>query len=102
MEALGVGVDHAKVLAGWGAEKLGRLKPNGRLLSYSPLSRVVELEALTLGVTGKLNLWRALGETHSGDERLARFGLAELEERAAAQREQLEALLADAVREALL
>jgi hypothetical protein len=60
MHALGVRVDRAKVLGGWSAEKLGRLKPNGRLRGYSPLSRVVELEGLTLGVSGKLALWRSL------------------------------------------
>ncbi len=54
MEKLQVKRDHLKVLAGWVAEKLGRLKPNGQLLGYSPLSRLVELEALALGITGKL------------------------------------------------
>jgi hypothetical protein len=44
----------------WVAEKLGRLKPNNRLVGYSPLSRVVELEGLVLGVTGKTALWEAL------------------------------------------
>jgi hypothetical protein len=53
MRALDVGVDRLKVLGGWSAEKLGRLKLNGRLLGYSPLSRVVELDVLALGVTGK-------------------------------------------------
>lgn len=37
-----------------------RLKPNGRLFGYSPLSRVLELEGLTMGITGKLELWRSL------------------------------------------
>lgn len=36
------------------AEKLGRLKPNGQLHGYSPLSRVIELEGLYLGISGKL------------------------------------------------
>jgi hypothetical protein len=60
MRGFGVGVDRLKVLGGWGSEKLGRLKLNGRLLGYSPLSRVVELEVLSLGVQGKLALWRLL------------------------------------------
>jgi hypothetical protein len=37
-----------------------RLKPNGRLVGYSPLSRVLELEGLTIGITGKVGLWRSL------------------------------------------
>jgi hypothetical protein len=42
------------------AERLGRLKPNGSLLHRSPLSSVVELEALTLGVTANRGVWRTL------------------------------------------
>lgn len=62
MRRLGIRIDRLKVIGGWGAEKLGRLKLNGRLIGYSPLSRLVELEALTLGVSGKLGLWRVLLE----------------------------------------
>src|SRR3954453_6532406 len=61
MDALDVGEDHVKTIAARVGERIGRLKPNGNLLSYSPLSRVVELEGLALGVTGKQGLWRALG-----------------------------------------
>jgi hypothetical protein len=60
MEDLGVRKDPAKVAAGWAIEKAGRLKLNGQLRGYSPLSRLVELEGLALGVTGKLALWKAL------------------------------------------
>jgi hypothetical protein len=60
MRALNVKTDPVKVLIGWGAEKVGRLKLNGRLLGQSPLSRLVELEGLVLGVQGKLALWRSL------------------------------------------
>ena len=42
------------------AERLGRLKLNGRLLQRSPLSRVVELEVLVVGIRGKEALWSAL------------------------------------------
>ncbi len=47
MAALGVPQDRVKNAMGWGAEKLGRLKPNGQLTGYSPLSRMVELKGLT-------------------------------------------------------
>jgi hypothetical protein len=60
IEDLGVRKDPAKVAAGWAIEKAGRLKLNGQLKGYSPLSRLVELEGLALGVTGKLALWKAL------------------------------------------
>jgi hypothetical protein len=91
MRAVGVGVDRIKVLGGWAAEKAGRLKLNGRLLGYSPLSRLLELEGLTLGVRGKLCLWRALIELQPADPRLSAAQLARLSERAEAQLDGLEA-----------
>lgn len=50
----------AKQGAVWALEKLGRLKLNGKIKGYSDLSRLVELETLTMGVTGKLSLWRSI------------------------------------------
>ncbi len=50
MHRLGVPVRHYKVATGWALEKAGRLKTNGYLLHRSPLSDLVELEALVLGV----------------------------------------------------
>lgn len=99
MEALGTGPSRVKDAGGWAAEKLGRLKPNDSLLSYSPLSRVVELEGLVLGVTGKLALWESLRAAVG--ERLADADFAELAERATDQRSRLEALRRRAVGEAL-
>jgi len=43
-------------------EIAGRLKLNGRLLSYSPLSRLTELEWLIIGIEGKASMWRSLRE----------------------------------------
>jgi hypothetical protein len=60
MERLAVRRNTAKVAGAWAAEKLGRLKLNGRLRGYSPLSRLLELEMLHIGITGKLELWQAL------------------------------------------
>ena len=71
MTRLEVTQDPLKVWAAWAAEKAGRLKLNGRLAGYSPLSRVVELEMLALGVEGKGALWRALAQTRADDARLA-------------------------------
>jgi hypothetical protein len=62
MKELGVTRSRIKPAIGWLGEKLGRLKPNGQLRGYSPLSRVVELEFLLLGITGKLRLWHLLDE----------------------------------------
>ena len=101
MRALDVRVDALKTLGGWGAEKLGRLKLNGRLLSYSPLSRVVELEVLTVGVHGKLGLWRALQRIEPERPALASADLPALIGRAERQLERLEDQRLRAVSEAL-
>jgi hypothetical protein len=60
MSALGVAHNPAKQWGAFAAERIARLKLNGRLTSYSPLSRVVELEALTAGITAKRMLWLSL------------------------------------------
>ena len=88
MERLGVKPHPVKDAGGWVAEKLGRLKPNNRLLGYSPLSRVLELEGLLIGVTGKLALWEALRD--SLGESLDGVDLVALGDRAQDQRARLE------------
>ena len=70
MEALDVTVQHYKVGAGWLMEKVGRLKLNGHWVSRSPLSSLIELEGLLLGVTGKGALWRSLRVQAESDSRL--------------------------------
>jgi len=88
MEAAGAGEDRLKQSFGWVAEKAGRLKPNNRLFGYSPLSRVIELEGLSLGVEGKRCLWQALRVLE--DPRLAEFDFDALIARAERQRTGLE------------
>jgi len=83
MEALSVRRNLPKAYGAWAAEKLGRLKLNGRLLGYSPLSRVVELELLMVGITGKRGLWDALDR--AGLSELEEFNFPELGKRATAQ-----------------
>jgi hypothetical protein len=100
MRELGAGENVAKTTLAWIAERTGRLKLNGRLLSYSPLSRVEELEALRIGVEGKLALWRALKETRAADPRLRGIDLDELARRAEGQRDELERMRLEAASEA--
>jgi hypothetical protein len=95
MRRLEVSEDRVKPVLAWAGEKLGRLKPNGQLRGYSPLSRVVELEALLVGIAGKRMLWRALGQTCGS--RLEEFDFKALEDRAEAQRQQLESCRLEAV-----
>lgn len=95
MGQLQVDESRLKPAGAWLAEKLGRLKLNGQLRGYSPLSRVVELEALATGVAGKAMLWRALGRSFG--DRLAGFDFEALAARAESQHERLEAHRLDTV-----
>lgn len=81
-----------KVLGGWAAEKLGRLKANGRLVRRSPLSTVVELEMLRVGVSGKIACWEALRQLSESDDRLDPDVLDELLHRGHGQLRALEEL----------
>ena len=101
MRRLEVSRDRLKESFAWGAEKLGRLKLNGQLLGYSPLSRLIELEGLSIGVTGKLALWEALEQVLGSDQRLAGFDLERMLRRAREQRAVIERLRLDAARAAL-
>ncbi|MCW2872567.1 hypothetical protein [Actinacidiphila oryziradicis] len=69
MSALSVPVRYYKVGAGWVGEKVARLKPHGSMLRRTRLDTLIELEALWLGVEGKVSLWRTLvvlADTHQG------------------------------------
>ncbi len=101
MGRLGVGEDRVKNAAAWAGEKVGRLKLNGELFSYSPLSRLVELEGLALGVQGKLAMWRSLRSLADADERLAGFDLEAPIARAQSQARRIEARRVRAAEEAL-
>lgn len=89
MAELGVRPSRGKDAAAFVTAKAGRLKLNGRLREYSPLSRVVELEGLVMGVTGKLALWRTLEACGRLDESW-RATLERLRERGESQRAELE------------
>lgn len=67
MHDLNVRRDPFKRAAAWAAEKAGRLKLNGHLVRYSPLSRVLELEGLILGAEIEARTWEALGPHVSDD-----------------------------------
>lgn len=90
MGRLSVEPDRLKLAAAWAGEKVGRLKLNGQLRGYSPLSRLVELEALSIGVEGKLALWQALRRRFADDPRLQGVDLDALIDRARSQRRRLE------------
>jgi hypothetical protein len=101
MDSLGIANDRLKLAGAWMVEKAGRLKLNGQLTGYSPLSRLWELEGLKLGVTGKLSLWESLRKVADHDSRLAVTDFDKLITRAKEQIEGLEKHRLDAAAEAL-
>ncbi|MCE7010839.1 hypothetical protein LWC34_49760 [Kibdelosporangium philippinense] len=98
MNALDIPVRRYKTVLAKAGERIGALKPNGRLLTRSPLSRVVELEALRLDAEGKAAGWRTLKAL--ADSRLDAARLDELIDRATTQIEDLERLRVQAASEA--
>ena len=102
MTTLGVGPDRFKVAAAWAGEKAGRLKLNGHLTSYSPQSRVIEIEGLVVGVTGKRCLWAALRRRSSRRSRGSAWSSSSACSRApSASSSELEELRLKAVSEAV-
>ena len=101
LKALDVRGDPLKILASVGAEMFGRLKLNGSLISYSPLSRMEELEILLAGVNAKGTFWRALRDSIADDPRAKDFDFDELVKRAASQRQRIEGLRRRAAAEVL-
>ena len=97
---LGFRESKTKEAVAWAGEKVGRLKLNGQIRGYSPLSRVLELEALSVGVAGKLALWESLLTLQEIGRRLSRFHLDGLAERARRQRAEIEEHRLRAAREA--
>lgn len=59
-EHLGVQPSGLKSAVAAVGERVGRLKPNDRLTSRSPLAPLLEVELLRGGVHGKLCLWQTL------------------------------------------
>lgn len=82
--------DRFKLTAATLAEKAARLKLNGRLVGYSDLSRVIELESLCGGVALKSRLWRALRHVATTHPQLAAMDFDPLIERASSQLDGLE------------
>jgi hypothetical protein len=101
MDTLGVPKRAYKGALAFAAERLGRFKLNGRVLGRSPLSSLVELEALQIGVEGKSACWRSLRLLAETDDRLNATELDGLIERAGKQTHLLEEIRLRVVAEAL-
>lgn len=101
MRRLGIRMNPVKIGLAIGAERLGRLKFNGRLGTYSPLSRFVELDFLAMGIEGKKLLWTTLRDLAGLAARLPDVDFEDLIERAERQRADLEPFRVRAGTEAL-
>ena len=92
MRQLTIRRNPVKRLGAWVGERVRRLKPNRRL-RYSPLSRLEEIE--------KLSLWRALRHSVAGERGLSAWKLDGLIARAESQQQRLEGLRLRAAGDAL-
>jgi hypothetical protein len=90
MRRLSVRPNPVKNVMAMAAERAGRLKLNGRVRGYSPLSRFVELEALVMGIEGKKVLWTTLADIAELRSRVPDVDFDELIARADKQRAELE------------
>jgi hypothetical protein len=90
MERLGIQQSVIKQSGSWIAEKISRLKLSETITGDQDLKRFLEFETLSLGIEGKLSLWRALIEIRESHTELAATDLGKLAKRAESQRSKLE------------
>jgi hypothetical protein len=90
MARIGVPKSPVKGALAVAGERLARFKLNGRVTSYSPLSRFLELDVLTNGLAGKPQLWMTLRDLAGLGERLPDVDFDALIRRAHEQREAIE------------
>ncbi|MGH7631918.1 MAG: hypothetical protein ACREOF_21495 [Gemmatimonadales bacterium] len=85
LSEIGSGESPIRKAAGWLAEKVARLKLRWDDPQDAGFRRFEALEALALGIQGKLGLWRALSAIAPALPALQRLELATLERRAETQ-----------------
>lgn len=97
METLGVTPDAVKQAGGWMLEKLSRIKLDEHVTRSEDLTRLMEAEALSLGIEGKLAGWRSLAQLSQSE---VGVDLNILADRARDQRARLEPFRLEAARRA--
>jgi hypothetical protein len=100
MRAVSVAPSSTKNALATLGERAARLKLNGRILRYSPLSRFEELDALIMGIDGKVTLWMNLRDGAGLRKRLPGVDFDVLIDRALAQRATLQPHHEQAARDA--
>jgi hypothetical protein len=101
MERLGVVRSTPKQVAGKVLETLSRVRLNERVTGSAEVSLLMELETLSLGIEGKVALWRSLGQVVESRPDLAEFNLPTLASRAVSQRAGVEPFRLEAAAAAL-
>jgi hypothetical protein len=90
MARLGVARSTPKQVAGKVLETLSRMRLNERVTGSPHVTRLMELETLSLGIEGKLALWKALSQVTGARPDLAAFDFPSLMDRAVDQRARIE------------
>ncbi len=90
MAVLGISERPYKRLLALAAERVSRLKLNGKIVRTSELTPLVELEGLTIAITGKRAGWLSLRTIAETDTRLDRQRLDGLVDRAGKQLDMVE------------
>ena len=98
-QLLGVKANPVKMAVARVGEMAARLKLNGQLRGYSPLSRLIEREGLMAGIDAKRSLWASLQIARRPE--LAEIDFEHLVKRATEQRDRLTPLHRLAAAEAL-
>jgi hypothetical protein len=101
MAKLSIPQSRIRKAGSWLAERIVEAKLEVDDQSGGLLRRLERLEAIVLGVDGKLSLWRSLEAAASADSRLQGPDYRHLAERALEQRARVEALRLEAARSAL-
>jgi|SRR5688572_18695793 len=98
MNRLDIAESRIKRAGGWLAEQVAELK---FAMEDESLRRLERLEALALGIEGKLRLWRALDAASNFNKDLAGVDYSRLAQRALDQHNHVETLRIDAAMSAL-
>ena len=101
MKRVGAEPSPLKQAGAWVMEKITRLKLSGQSGGAPKLNMLLTIEALEMGVGGKLSLWKALKEITGSNAQIAEFDLDGLIARAESQIEGLEAERLKAAKAAL-
>ncbi|MCW2968462.1 MAG: hypothetical protein JWM71_2234 [Solirubrobacteraceae bacterium] len=101
MERLGAAENPVKKAGAWIAQQVSRPKLSGASTGDETFGLYLSLEAMSLGVEGKLSMWQALARISDAYEELDPAELDRLVERARQQRTLLESQRLEVAREAL-